>query len=244
MDTILNIPAMALTPLFELSGKISAFLPAVVAAGVLLLVGGLAAYWIRYVVDHTLDSIKLDDLAHKTGVSGVLSRLGLGPSLVHLIGVVVHGVIILACVLGAGEALGIPVISEYLNRVLLFLPKLIGVTVVMGGGLFLGDIAGRIVHRCADANRIKGAEGLMKMIHGLVVLFSFLMALEIVGFPLQVITDSMQMIVAAIGLGCAIAFGVAFGMAGRDTAGKWIKDLTPKATKSSEDHEPRMRVIR
>lgn len=245
MDTILNIPTMALTPLLNLCGKIGAFLPAVISALVLLFVGGLLAYWTRNIAGQLMKTIQIDDFARRIGVSDILNRLGLGPSLARLVEMALYATIVLASVLGAAEAVGLPIVSEYLHRVVMFGPKLIGVTVVMAGGLFLGDVAGSIVHRAAEANHIKGSTVLMRVTHGLMVLFSGTIALEILGIPLSIFFDSMQIVLAAVGLGCAIAFGVAFGMAGRDTAEKWIKDLTPKPSRSMmEDHEPRMRVVK
>lgn len=245
MDMILNIPMMALTPLMNLCGKFGAFLPAMFSALMLLLVGGMVAYWVRYIAEQLLKSTNIDDFARKVGLCETLNRLGLGASVAHLIEVVLYGTIILASVLGAAEAVGLPIVSDYLHRVITFTPKLVGVAVVMGGGFFLGDLLGSIVHRAAEANHIKGSTPLMRVTHGLMVLFSATIALEILGIPLTIFYDSMQIVIAAMGLGCAIAFGVAFGMAGRNSAERWIKDLTPKPSKTiMEDHEPRMRVVR
>src|SRR5690242_7637000 len=106
MDTILNMPTMALMPLEALGGKLGAFLPSVVAAVILLFVGGLAAYWVRLLVERVLNAVRIDDYSRKVGFSGILNRLGLGPSLVHLVGTVLHVTVILAFVLGAAEAVG------------------------------------------------------------------------------------------------------------------------------------------
>ena len=245
MDTVLGYLMAAISPLVSLSGQIWAYMPGVAAALLLLLLGSLIAFWLRYLVGEVFKVVKVDDYVRRFGLSDVLNRLGLGHSLTHLIGVVAYSAVLLAFVLGAAEAVGLTIIPDYLHRVVLFSPKLIGVILVMGGGLFLGDIAGRIVHRAAEANRIRGAEALMRVTHGLLVIFSGVVALDILGISIHVFFDSMQIFLAAVGLGLAIAFGVAFGMAGRDMAERWIRDLTPRSSKgAANEHEPRMRVVR
>jgi hypothetical protein len=145
--------------------------------------------------------------------------------------------------MGAAEAVGFSAVPDFLYRIVAFAPRLIGAVLVLGGGLYLGDLIGRLVFRAADANRIRGAEALMRVTHGLVVIFSGLLAMDHLGIDRSILTDSMHIIVASIGLGCAIAFGVAFGMAGKDSAEKWIRDLTPRS-KASSNGEPRTRVAR
>ena len=243
MDTILNLASTALTPLYTLCGRIWAVFPGVVSALILLVVGGMVSYWLRYGVEEIMKAIRIDDYVQRVGLANVLKRLGLGTSLTHVTGVVVFTTIVLAFILGAADAVGLTIVPEYLHRLVAFFPQLTGVTVVMAAGLFLGDIAGRIVFRAAEANRVRGSEALMRMTHGLMVLFSTVLSLEILNIPVRVFLDSMPIILGAIGLGCAIAFGVAFGMAGRDMAGRWIKDLTPRGS-SKDAPEERMRVVK
>lgn len=247
METILSIIMAALTPLLHFGERLMSVLPGMIGATILLLVGGLVAFFLRRVVDDVLRAIDLDDYVQKTGLANVLRRLGLGTSLTHLIGILVFGIIALSCVLGAAEVLGLPVLAEFLRRFVAFCPKLIGVALVMAGGLFVGDIVGGIVYRAAEANHVKGSEVLMRIMHGLMAFFSVIMSLEILEFPLNVVYDSLPGIVNHLGLGLAIAIGVAFGMAGKDLAGRVIRDLTPKSSRDvvpGMDHEPKMRVIK
>jgi hypothetical protein len=245
MEIIQGHIMAALSPLMALSMSVVAFLPAMVAGIVLLLVGALAAHWLRVLVERVLKMLTIDEVSHRAGVSAVLARLGMGTSLIHLIGVVVHTTLIVAFLLASANAFGLGIVPEYLRRVVGFLPTLMAVVLVLGGGLFLGDLTGGIVRRAADANHVRGSEALMRITHGLLVLFSGLIALEILGIDIRIFLDSMPIIVGAVGLGCAIAFGVAFGMAGRDTAERFIRDITPRsATKAEVNGSARMRVVR
>lgn len=247
MDMIQGFLMAALAPLQSLTLKIWAVLPAVAASLLLLLVGAFAGHWLRYLTEHAFRMLNVDDYVRRVGLSNIIARLGLGPHLTPVAGVVVYAIVLLAFILGAAEAMGLPIVSDYLHRVVAFCPRLISAVLVMGGGLYIGDLAGRIVHRAAEANRIRGSEALVKITHGILVIFSGIIALETLGIDVRVFfTDFLQILVAAVGLGCAIAFGVSFGMAGRDSAEKWIRDLTPKGGKGSSNDAPehKMRVVR
>lgn len=244
MDVLQGHIMAALSPLMALSIKLVAYLPAFLAGVGLLLVGALAAHWLRVLVERVLGMLKIDEVARRAGASAVFARLGMGSSLIHLTGVVVHTTLIVAFVLAAAEAFGLGIVSYYLQRLIAFLPMLIAVMLVLGGGLYLGHLAGRIVHRAAEANRVKGSEALMRITHALLVLFSVSIALELLGLDVRTLSDSMPIIIGSVGLGCAIAFGVAFGMAGRDMAERWIRDLTPRTVKGAVNGEGRMRVVR
>ena len=246
METALNFVMAALEPLRGLSLRLAGILPALAAGVLLLLIGAVAGHWLRVLVERVMKAAKVDDLFRRVGLSGILTRLGLGSSMTQLVGIVVHAVLILAFVVAAAEAAGFTIVNQFLARMLSFAPSLIAAVFVMGAGLFLGELAGGVVHRAATANRVRGADAIMRMTHGLVVIAAGLMALEVLGIDTRIFLDSMRIIIASIGLGCAIAFGVAFGLAGRDAAERWIRDLTPKGSKESVNggHHGKMRVVR
>lgn len=248
MEPLINVIMAALTPLIHFGERLIAVFPGYAAALLLLLVGGVLATWLRSLVEEALRMIRIDDYCQRIRLSEVLRRLGLGPSLTHLFGVLVFATVALAFLLGAAEVGELPIIPDFLHRIVGFVPKLIGVAVVLGGGMFVGDIAGGIIYRASEANHIRGSETLMRVMHGIVVIFSGFMALEILDFPLHYITDALPTILSHLGLGIAVAIGVAFGMAGRDMAGRVIRDMTPRSSRGvvpGMDNEPtRMRVVK
>jgi len=229
MDTLVRLVMAAMAPLHMLGVKIVAVLPAFAAALLLLFVGGLLSHWLRSLTEHVLDMLKIDDYSRRLGFSKLLARLGVGSHLPRFIGLVVHATVLTAFVLGAVNVMGFPAISDYLYRLLEFVPTLISAIVILAAGLFLGDLAGRIVHNAADANSIRGADSLMKVTHGIVVIFTGIIALELLGIDVRgLVYEHINVLVTAIMFGGALAFGVAFGMAGKETAERWIRDLTPK----------------
>jgi len=228
MDSVITLLMAALNPLHDLVLKLWGYLPSIVTALVLLLVGSFLARYGRIMMMRLMDILHVDEYARRIEAHHVLQRLGLGSSLTKVSGIVVFAVIMVAFLMASANAVGLSIVDEFLRRFLGFMPRLIAVVMVMGGGLYLGSLIERIVYRSANANHIRGSEALSRGTYGLMVLFSGFMALQILGIDTGILFQSMRIIIASVGLGCAIAFGVAFGMAGRDAAGRWIHDLTPK----------------
>jgi hypothetical protein len=242
MDVMLGFLTHVLEPVRAICAILWDYAPSLVTAVLLLAVGSWACMWVRIPVDFIFKIIRIDDHARRSGVGEVLHRMGLGLSLGNLVRTIVSAAVFLGFFVAAMESLDLPVVREYLSRMLAFVPTVVGVVMVLGGGLLIGDILGRIAGRAADANHVRGGEALMRITHAIVVAFSGIFALRLLGIDLvALVTNSTNMMMAALGLGLAIAFGVAFGLAGKDMAERWLRDLTP--TKSpSNGHEPRLRV--
>jgi mechanosensitive ion channel-like protein len=198
--------------------------PGVLVAIFLLLVGMLVARGLRTGVEKFLKFVRLDEYTDKIKLNEVLSRLGFGRSPGYILGFLVYWLIILVFLLSAANAVGLTAVSQLLERFVLFVPKLIGAVLVVAGGLLLGHFLGEIVRNAATANKLQGAVALSKAARFVVVVFAAIMALDQIGIDTSIITSSFQIILATIGLGVAIAFG----LGGRDAAADIIKDFSEK----------------
>src|ERR1041385_6230107 len=67
-------------PFFDAYHRVSAVLPSLAAAFLLLLLGMLSARFARTLVEIALAKIRLDDLTARAGLNELLARLGLGRS--------------------------------------------------------------------------------------------------------------------------------------------------------------------
>ena len=226
MENMPDVMQTVFDPLQTLIRAAVSKAPSLLGALLLLLLGSFIARWLSHWIDRLLTMTKLDENIDKIGVNEVLHKLGLGRSVTALMGFLVYWLIFLAFLLSAANVMQLTVVSEFLEQIVLFLPKMIAAVLVLGGGLFLGHFASEVVERSAQANKIKGAGMLAQATYGIVIVFSAIMALQRLGIDTSVVSQSMQIVIGSIGLGCAIAFGIAFGNAGKDAAKDWIDQLT------------------
>lgn len=211
-------------PFQQLLSGILSKVPGVLVAILLLLVGMLVARWLRTGVEKFLKFVRLDEYTEKIKLNEVLSRLGFGRSPGYIVSFLVYWLIILVFLLSAANAVELTAVSQLLERFVLFVPKLIGAVLVVAGGLLLGHFLGEIVQNAATANKLQGAVALSKVARFVVIAFATIMALDQIGIDTTIITSSLQIILATIGLGLAIAFG----LGGRDVAADIIKNFTQK----------------
>lgn len=210
-----------LGPLQQLLGTILGMVPAIAAAILMLLAGMVVARLVRAAVDKFFALIHLGQHTERIRLNELLARLGFGRSPAFVVGFLVYWLIILVFLVSAANAVQLTVVSQLLQRFVLFVPKLIGAVLVVAGGLLLGHFSGEIVQNAATANKLDGAVALGKIVRFTVVVFASIMALEQVGIDTSIITSSVQIILATIGLGLALAFG----LGGRDVAAEIIRNF-------------------
>jgi small-conductance mechanosensitive channel len=215
---------LLMEPLQGLWTQVAAKLPGILAALIMLLVGMVVARVIRGGAQKGLKYASLDQFTDKIKLNELLSRLGMGRSPSFIIGFVVYWLIILVFMLSAANAVKLTVVAQVLQRFLLFMPQLLAAVLVLAAGSLVGRFLGEIVQNAAMANRIQGAVALSKVVKFVVVVFSAVMALEQLGIDTTIMTSSVQIILATMGLALAIAFG----LGGRDVAADIIRSFTAK----------------
>lgn len=208
-------------PFQQLISTILTKLPAVLTALFLLLVGMVVARGIRTGFEKFFRFLHLDEYTEKIKLNELFARLGFGRSPAFILGFLVYWLIILVFLVSAADVVQLTVVSDLLQKFVLFVPKLIGAVLVLAGGLLLGHFLGEIVLNASTANKIQGAMALSKVVQFVVVVFASIIALEQIGIDTTILTSSIQIILAAVGLG----FAIAFGLGGRDVAAAMIRNF-------------------
>jgi hypothetical protein len=211
-------------PVQQLVAGILGKLSAIVLALLLLLVGMVVARGLRAGVEKFLAFLHLDEYTEKIKLNELFARLGFGRSPAFILGFLIYWLIILVFLVSAADVVQLSVVSELLQKFVLFVPRLIGAVLVLAGGLLAGHFLGEIVLNATTANKIQGAMALSKVVQFVVVVFAAIMALDQIGIDTSILTSSIQIILAAVGLG----FAIAFGLGGRDVAADIIRNFASK----------------
>ena len=191
------------------------------AALLLLLLGMFMARAIRTLAERILEKTQMDQHTARVGINEVLARLGLGKSPTYILSFIVYWFILFIFIVSAANAVNMTVVSELLERFVLFLPQLVASLLILFGGMLFGRFLGEVVANAAGANNISGGRALAKAAYAGTMLFSAATAMEQLGMRLTLITSALQIALGSAGLAAAIAFG--FG--GRRAAADIIKDL-------------------
>jgi small-conductance mechanosensitive channel len=204
------------------------YLPQILGAIVVLVVGYIIAKILDKVITKLLRKAKLD--ARLTSNSGgrFAEKVSPGGSPSRLVGGVVFWVIMLFVISSAIGTLNIPALTGFMNLVLSYLPNVLAALLIFIvaaavagaiGGLAhrtMGDTpTGRIVHTGAPA---------------LVMAIAIFMILTQLGIAPVIVTATYIALIGAIALGSALAFG----LGGRDAAADLINSGYRKAQNQSD----------
>jgi small-conductance mechanosensitive channel len=192
--------------------ELGAFLPRLVGAVVLLLLGLLVAKLIGAILRRALEAADLDQASAQLGVEQHLARAGLPASLSRVIGSAARIALSLIVIFAALSLLGLQFLSESLNAAVLAIPKVLIAAALVLIGLVLGGIARQRVERLTFQLDLPISLG--KVAQVLVVsIFAITAAAQI-----AVSTAILLVLVAIVLAGAMSMLAIAFGLGGQGVA--------------------------
>jgi len=224
----LNLSGL-LQPVQGMLDKILGFLPNLFAAGLILGVGWLLARIVQRIAGNLLAAVGADRLSEHVGLSKALGDQKLS----GLAGLVLYVLILVPVLVASLNALALDAItrpaSEMLSTFLAALPLVFAGHVLLGlvifaVGLFLASLADRTVNATAASQ----APVLAVAARVSILILAGAMALRQMGLANEIITLAFGLLLGAI----AVAVAIAFGIGGRDlaaeTLGSWRKRMEKK----------------
>jgi small-conductance mechanosensitive channel len=216
----------ASTVLNRASETFGAYLPRLGAFLALILIGYLVAAIAGRIVAKALESVGLDGLAERTGITRELTGAGIDRPLSRLIGTAIRVAILVISIIAAISALGLSALNTSLNSAVLFLPKLFIALLLLLAGVVVGRYARERVEHSATRMDLAGPLGTLTQV-GIVAVFATT-ALAELSVSLVILTIIVAIVIAA----ACFAAALAFGLGSRDTA----RQITAGRTLASSLH--------
>lgn len=206
--------------LTEVWFKFAAFLPELLGAVIVLLIGLVLAVFLGRVVENLIMRTRVDGLLERAGISRRFEEAGLGFRLSYVIGWLVKWFIILVVLATVADILDWNQINQFLNDIALYIPNVIVAVVILIIGLLAGRLVHGVVERSARASvMLAGAAGLLAEIaRWAVIIFAVMAALT----QLKIAANLIEVFFAGLVFAIALAFGLAFGLGGREKAKEFI----------------------
>ena len=205
----------------EMLTRVGAFIPRLIGVLLVLILGWLLAKLIETAIIRVLKLVRLDTLSEKSGANNFLAKGGIKYTLSELIGVLVYWIMMLIVIITALNALQWTVAAELLNRVVAYIPNVIASIVILVIGMFVSTVLAGVIRTATGNAGIKQSRLLGQITQVVVIIFAIVIALEQLNIGRIIIASAVQIILAALGLGLAIAFGVGC----KDIAGKYMAEL-------------------
>ena len=216
-----NWQVVLLEPAKIILSQISQFLVNVLLVVIILIIGWIIAKIIKTLVTKLLRAIKLDQLSDQINLDSVLAKGGISYSLSELIGVICYWLALLITFVVAINAIGLTVAADLLNRIVLYVPNIIAAVFILILGMFVATLLSNIVKTAANNAGVSQAKLLGKIVEVVVIIFAVAITLEQLGIATKIIELAITVVLASLGLGAALAFGLGC----RDLAAKYISEL-------------------
>ena len=198
---------------------IFSFIPKLIGFLIILLVGWLIANALSKAVTFLLRKVGFDRLSERIGLTTLSQRMGLQMDAADLLGKLVYWFIFLIFLIPAVEALGLTSVSNVLNAIIAYLPNVFVAVLVLFLGALIANFFADIVRGATASTNIGNPNVFAAIARYAILGFVAIVALE----ELQIALSIINLLFGAIVFGAALAFGLAFGLGGRDAAQRLIE---------------------
>ncbi len=207
--------------LLELWDTIVAFLPSLLGAILVFLIGVIVALVLRTVVVKVIGLLRIDDLARRLEITGQFERVGLRLNIGGLLGWIVKWFFIVMALIAATDILGWDQVTDYLGQVVLFIPNVIIAVIILLAGILLGNFVQNVVKSAVEAAQLASADFLSGIAKWAILIFTFMAALV----QLQIAPELIRVLFTGLVAMLALAGGLAFGLGGKEHAHQFLNRL-------------------
>ncbi len=196
------------------------FVPLFVGAVVIFVIGWVVASALGRLVAEVVKALRVDTLLNQLEVEKALERGGMRLNSGAFIGALVKWFLIIVFLLAAANILGLGEVSDFLRQVLFYIPNVVVAALILVIALKVAEVVERAVRASADAAGMRGAP-VGVMARWAIWVFAVIAAL----LQLGVATILLQTVVTGLIAMLALAFGLAFGLGGKEAASSWLERM-------------------
>jgi hypothetical protein len=211
-------------PIRQMLTKILAYLPILLGALIILIVGWLVAKAIRRIVDWLLKTVRFDAMADKTGISEVLKKGDLKITAREVVSGLVYWLIIIMVLVMTVDALGLPKAADVLASLFAYVPKVIAALLVLVVAMFLASFVSGIVRTASGNANLPKPELIAGISRWAIIIFAATIAMEQLGIAPLLVGTAFNIILGGI----VLALALAFGLGGKDAAARYLEELKQK----------------
>lgn len=187
---------------------IALWLPSLLGALLLLVVGWIVARVSQFFLASLLRRLRVDRLAERAGITRLLAEVGLESSAANLLARLVYWLILLVFVLAAVESLGLQGVTETLGALIAYLPNVLAAALILLLGSLLARVIGDAVGTVAMRAGIGTGPVLGQVVRYILLIFAVILALEQLGVRTTLLSTVTIALIAATALALALAFGL------------------------------------
>ena len=214
----MRFDAFILEPLRDVMERVGSFVPTLLVALVILVIGWIVARLIRKVLSRIFRAIQFDRLSDTVGLSSILRNGGIKHKPGEMLSCLVYTIIMIAVFIMTIKALGLTLASVLIDQLLGYVPSVVSGVFILIIGMLIAKVVSSLVYVTAKNTDMPIPETLSRLSKWAIVAYVIIMFLKEIGFVALFLPDYYTIFVA----GVVFALALSFGLAGRDIASKYL----------------------
>ncbi len=201
-------------PLQDALSTFLTYLPQLVGAVVILIVGYLVAKTLQAVSSRLLQSIGFNRWMERGGIKQFFDRAQTRETPASVLGKLVFWFVFIIAITMATDALGIPQVSAVLAQFIAYIPNIVAAVLILVLAALLANFV---------AGLVRGATGtdlLASVARYAIIVYAVFAAITQLGIAVELTAPTFLIVLGAVALAAAIAFGLGSREVARDIVEK------------------------
>src|SRR5215217_6262977 len=203
-----------------------AYIPQLIGAIVILVIGYIVARVLKAVVARVLQAIGFDGWMERGGIKQFFDRAQTRETPATVLGTLVFWLVFIIAITMAADALGIRQVSAVLGQLIAYIPSIIAAILILVLAALLANFLASIVRGAT------GSDLLANVARYAIIVYAAFAAITELGIAVQLTAPTFLIILGAVALAAAIAFG--FGAQGV------ARDIVEKAYQRRDEARERL----
>ncbi len=205
-----------------MSVEFMSVVPQLLGALIVVIVGFILGGILKRVIAEVFKKLSVDSALDAAGLDVLTEKAGYTLNSGAFVGTIAKWFVVIVFFVAALDILNLQQATVFLRDFVLgYIPQVIVAVLIMLGGIILSNFVAHAVIAAGKATSFASADFLGKFAQYAVLTFAVLAALN----QLQIAPELVQLMFAGLVFALALAFGLAFGLGGRDAAAHTLKHM-------------------
>lgn len=200
------------------------FIPALIGAAVVFIVGWFISIGIGRLITEILKKLRFNRIFEKGVWKEALEKAEFKVDAAGFIGVIFKWVLVIVFLMAAVEILGLTEFAGFLNNILGYLPNVLVAAFIFVAAVIIADLFEKVVRAAVESIRIGYGHLVGVIVRWSIWIFAILAIL----IQLKITPALIQILFTGLVALIVIAGGIAFGLGGKEVATEILRDLHRK----------------